>query len=325
MPSRARIAHDWGIVTKVEEAAGAPGAPSPLSSRGRLGRLRRRDGRAPLTVELAVIAWLFWLYDVINNLAPTRVAQARDNARDILSFEQSLHIDFERSLDRWLSAHAVLAFIATYWYFFAHVIVTFAVLAWLWWRRSDHYRQQRLQLVFINLIAFAVFWRYPLAPPRMLAGLGYRDVVASTHAVISWDSGALVRDADQLAAMPSLHVAWASWSALALFQLAGARRRIVRGLVVLYPLLTAVIVIATGNHWVTDVVAGALTFVCGVLLARLVAWAARTGRQRHLTPRELADAAPHAPHPHAPHPHAPHAIAPHSRSDPLAQTSSGPT
>ena len=41
----------------------------------------------------------------------------------------------------------------------------------------------RTPLVFVNLIAFAVFWRYPLAPPRMLAGLGYRDVVASTHAV----------------------------------------------------------------------------------------------------------------------------------------------
>ena len=309
-------------MTKVEGTEGAPGAPAPPSWRGRLLRLKRRDGRAPLTVELAVIAWLFWLYDVINNLAPTRVAQARDNARDILSFEQSLHIDIERSLNRWLSGHAVLSFIATYWYFFAHVIVTFAVLVWLWWRHADRYRRQRLQLVFINLIAFAVFWRYPLAPPRMLAGLGYHDVVASTHAVISWDSGALVHDADQLAAMPSLHIAWASWSALALYQIAGARHRLLRGVIVAYPLVTAVIVIATGNHWLTDVVAGALTFVLGVLAARLVAWASHTGRRRFVLGAHPPH--PHAPHAHVPHPHPPHLAHSHP-PDPLAQPSSGPT
>ena len=87
--------------------------------------------------------------------------------------------------------HSVLAFIATYYYFFAHALVTLAVLAILWWRTPALYRRMRTQLVLINLIAFVVFWRYPLAPPRMLAGLGFQDIVASTHAVISWHSAAL--------------------------------------------------------------------------------------------------------------------------------------
>src|SRR5580698_9597474 len=96
----------------------------------RLARLRqRRDGRAPLWFELAVIAWLFWLYDVVNNLAPTRRALALANARQMISFERSLGIDIELTLNRWLSGHSVLAFIATYDYFFAHVIVTFTMLA----------------------------------------------------------------------------------------------------------------------------------------------------------------------------------------------------
>jgi diacylglycerol O-acyltransferase len=226
----------------------------------RLLRLRqRRDGRAPLWFELAVIAWLFWLYDVVNNLAPTRRVLALANARQMISFERTLGIDIELKLNRWLSGHSVLAFIATYDYFFAHVIVTFTMLALLWWRRPALYRRMRTHLVIINLIAFVIFWRYPLAPPRMLPGLGYVDIVAASHAVISWHSGALVHDADQFAAMPSLHIAWAMWSSLAAWRL--WRSRIVAAIAVCYPLLTAVTVLSTGNHYVLDVLAGAATMV----------------------------------------------------------------
>jgi hypothetical protein len=264
-------------MTTLEELAGDGSEAAPARRRVRLPRLRRRDGRAPLTLELALVAWLFYLYDVINNLAPTRLAQARSNASGVLSLERSLHIDIERTLNRWLSAHSVVAFVATYYYFFAHVLVTFAVLAWLWWSNPAMYSRARTQLVLINLIAFAVFWRYPLAPPRMFPALGYQDVVAQSHAVFSWHSGALRQDADQYAAMPSLHIAWASWSALWLWQV--TRRRVLRALAIVHPLLTAVVVLATGNHWVLDVLAGATTFVLGVAAQRLL-WRLGAARRR---------------------------------------------
>jgi hypothetical protein len=283
------MAHDSGMTTV--EVAGEPRAAPPPSPRGRWLRWpRRRDGRPPLTVELAVIAWLFWLYDVINNFAPTRSALALGNARAVLDLERSLGINIERSFNRWLSAHAVLAFVATYYYFFAHVVVTVAVLGWLWWRRPHLYTEARTQLVMINLIAFVVFWRYPLAPPRMMPGLGYQDVVSQSHGVFSWHSGALQQDADQFAAMPSLHVAWASWAALAVWR--AARRRWVRALAVLHPVLTALVVLATGNHWLLDVLAGEATFLLGVTLQRLL-WLAlpgpRSERRRRLSLPELGE------------------------------------
>jgi membrane-associated phospholipid phosphatase len=133
------------------------------------------------------------------------------------------------------------------------------MLALLWWRRPALYRRMRTHLVIINLIAFVVFWRYPLAPPRMLPGLGYVDIVAASHAVISWHSGALVHDADQFAAMPSLHIAWSMWSGLAAWRL--LRSRIVAAIAICYPLVTAVIVLSTGNHYLLDVLAGAATMI----------------------------------------------------------------
>ena len=231
---------------------------------------RRADGRSPLWIELAIIVWLFWLYDVINNLAPLRQALAIRNAQGIISFERSLHIDVERTLNRWLASHHLLATPAVYYYFFAHGVVTFGVLVWLWLRRPARYPRLRAQLVIVNLIAFVVFWRYPLAPPRMFPRLGYQDVVAAAHAVVSWRSAALVHNADQLAAMPSLHIAWASWSGWAVWQV--CRRPAVRVVAVAYPLLTAVIVVATGNHYVLDVLAGGAALLTAIALQRAGEW-----------------------------------------------------
>jgi hypothetical protein len=231
---------------------------------------RRRDGRAPLWIELAVIGWLFYLYDVVNNLAPLRQRLAVHDAVGLLGFEHSLHLSPELAINTWLAVHATLASIASYYYFFAHGVITFTVLALLWWKRPQLYRRQRTLLVTINLIAFAVFWRYPLAPPRMFPKLGYVDVIATSHALVSWSSSALVHDADQLAAMPSLHIAWAIWSGLSLWLL--VRRRVFALIGIAYPLMTALVVMGTANHYVLDVVAGAATVPLAFALQRGLDW-----------------------------------------------------
>ena len=94
------------------------------------------------------------------------------------------------------------------------------MLGYLWWKRADIYRPLRNALVLVNVLAFIVFWFYPVAPPRMLKG--FTDVVASTGAFGSWHTGALASDANQLAAMPSLHMAWAAWCTLAVWQMTHA-------------------------------------------------------------------------------------------------------
>ena len=241
-------------MASVEGVAGGVRA-LPRSVWRRVGR--RGDNRAPIWIELGVIAWLFWLYDVINNTAPLRQALARRNATGLLSLESTLHINPELTLNHWLAGHATLGSIASYYYFFAHGGVTIVVLVLLWWRNAPLYRRLRTRLVIVNLIAFVVFWRYPLAPPRMFPGRGFVDVIGHSHSLVSWSSGALVDDADQLAAMPSLHIAWALWSAIGLWQL--FRRRWVAVLAVLYPLTTAFVVLATGNHYMLDVLAGVAT------------------------------------------------------------------
>ncbi len=234
--------------------------PEPASVRR--SRLRvllrvvtRRDGRAPVWLEALVVVWLLWLYDQINNLAPLRRIAALHNAANLLAFERSLNISPELGIDRWVAAHATFGLIFSYYYVAAHFFVTFGLLGYMWWRKPRTYRPLRTQLVIINLIGLAVFWLYPVAPPRMLRVDGFRDVIALTQAVGNFHTGALAKTADQYAAMPSLHIAWAVWSAMVVWAL--TRRRAVRIIAAAYPLITAFVVIATGNHFLLDVFAGA--------------------------------------------------------------------
>jgi hypothetical protein len=215
-------------------------------------------------LELLTIVWLAWIYDLITNLAPLRLHSALAHAQGLLSLEGALHIDPEHALDRWLAGHQTLGSVVSYYYDNAHFVVTLGLLGFLWWRRADIYRPLRSTLVAVNLLGFAVFWLYPVAPPRMLPG--FTDVVASSHTLGSWHTGSLASEANQLAAMPSLHIAWAVWCGIVLWLL--SERRVVRALAFVYPLLTTFAVLATGNHFTLDVVAGIAVLALAVLLVR---------------------------------------------------------
>jgi hypothetical protein len=95
--------------------------------------------------------------------------------------------------------------------------------------------------------------------------VGFSDVVANTGAVGSWHTGPLAHDANQLAAMPSLHMAWAAWCAVVIWQL--SPRVWVRALAVLYPCVTCLAVLGTGNHFVLDILAGLATAALALALA----------------------------------------------------------
>jgi diacylglycerol O-acyltransferase / wax synthase len=115
-------------------------------------------------------------------------------------------------------------------------------------------------------VAIGCFAIYPVMPPRLLPGLipgGFVDTVTQGHTVGSWGSP-LVSHANQLAAMPSLHVGWATWVLLKVW--AATTRRSLRAAATTHLAITVVVVIATANHFTLDVLAGA---VVALMAARL--------------------------------------------------------
>jgi PAP2 superfamily len=241
----------------------------------------RHVQRSRWWIEVLVIVWLCWVYDAITNLAPLRLHVALAHGEAMLAIERSLGIDPELGLDRWLAGHPTLALAISDYYDNAHFIVTLGLLGWLWWRRADIYRPLRNVLVAVNVVAFAVFWLYPVAPPRMLTHFGFKDIVASSGAFGSWHTGALASAANQLAAMPSLHMAWAGWCTLAVWR--ATTKAWLRAFALLYPCITAFAVLATGNHYLLDVLAGLATLGLVLLIQAAMPPRIRNLRVAHVT------------------------------------------
>jgi hypothetical protein len=226
----------------------ARSAPAPA----RLRWLRRRARPNPLG-ELVIIFVLVRVYDVVRSWGAVRAERARHNGSGVLAVERFAHLAWERPGNHWLAGHPGLELVAVYWYQFAHLSVTLAVLVWCYLRSPARYRPARNALVVVNAVGMTVFFLLPVAPPRLLPGQPFVDSVAA--AGFGASHGGPV-PADQYAAMPSLHLGWAVWTAVLAYRLLRGRARL---LVFGYPLVTAVVVVVTANHYVLDVLAGVAT------------------------------------------------------------------
>jgi hypothetical protein len=206
-------------------------------------------------VELAALAGLYAAYTASRDAVGATRTAAVNNARSLLSVERWAHLDPERGTNHVVAVHPLLAQVCDYDYAIAHFAVTVPVMFWLYARRGTGARRLAAVWFATNLLALVVFFTVPVAPPRLLPHSGFVDTVVRFHTWGSWGTGAVASASNQYAAMPSLHVAWALWSAIAVWSL--TRRRAVRLLAAAYPVLTVLVVLGTANHYLLDTAAGA--------------------------------------------------------------------
>src|SRR3954471_8770274 len=217
--------------------------------------------RAPAWVrEVLLLGALYLVYELGRMFSRDELSEALTNGRHLETVERALQLDPEHFLNAALSQHTTLAVVAAYFYSTLHYLVTPIVLVWMYRRRPDHYRFARTTLAAGTLLALAGFYLMPTAPPRLLPDSGLQDTLARVQSWGWWGGdGSVPRGlgglSNQFAAMPSLHVGWAVWSGVLLARYAA--RATVRWLGALYPLLTTVVVLATGNHYLVDAFAGA--------------------------------------------------------------------
>jgi diacylglycerol O-acyltransferase / wax synthase len=208
---------------------------------------------------------VFGVYLAVDHLSGTARARAADtNGRAILHLERALRIDIEYGLNRWLAPRGFLRVVANYEYAFTYVISAFVLLFWVYARRPGLYREVRRSFVWVNLIALVCFAFYPVRPPRTLAGAGFIDTVRLSHTWGSWGSP-MVDGANQVAAMPSLHVGWALWVTVVLARLSG--RALLQALSAVHVLVTLWVIMATGNHYLLDAVGAVVLVWLGTTLA----------------------------------------------------------
>ena len=246
-------------------APAAPLAPAP----SRRARLLRRPAGLPWWFEFVLLYGLYKFYSHIRNGVGEVHAQAYANAEAILRFEDDWLLAWERPLNDWAQNSDLFAAVMALHYASWHLYLTGAVLIWLYRYRRAAYRVASTIWMATTFFALVGFYLLPTAPPRLMDGEGFVDVMRQTSSWGWWPtSGAPASNAisNQFAAMPSLHCAWAAWCGVVVFLL--VRRTWVRVLAVLYPLVTFTAVMATGNHYLLDVLAGLalLAFVGAVVL-----------------------------------------------------------
>lgn len=230
---------------------------------------RRVLSRPNLLLELLLIRVVYSAYAHVRLAATAGRPTAEAHGRQIHSLEKWLHIDIEHWANHTVVHIGWLKSFFDYYYSTFHFIVPLAILGVLYVRRPADYRWARSTLGFATLVALLGFWLYPLAPPRLMPGLGFIDTVHGVQDFAKPDYGTLTSMTNQYAAMPSLHFGWSLWCGVMIVML--APKLWMKALGLLHPLFTVSAIVATANHWVLDAAGGALVIGLGFVLTHVLA------------------------------------------------------
>ncbi len=224
---------------------------------------RSRYG-ARMFVEIAIVAGLLMLYRYIRTLNRTDLQDAFANAREVVRFESWLGLPFEDNLQSFLIGHPTLIKMLNHYYIWFHFPVAIGLLLWLYLRHFERYRSFRNLMAFSTFSGLIIHLLFPLAPPRMMDG--FVDTMAKYGPAI-YPANPLDGAANQIAAMPSLHFAWALIEAIAVVTVLSSRWRWV---IVVHPIIMTLSIIATANHWWIDAAAAAFLVMAGIVVWRLM-------------------------------------------------------
>ncbi|GHF91554.1 bifunctional glycosyltransferase 87/phosphatase PAP2 family protein [Streptomyces sp. NRRL_ISP-5395] len=229
---------------------------------------RRVLTRPNLLLELLLIRVVYDAYAQVRLAARAGRPLAEEHGRQIHAIEQWLHIDIEHWVNHTVVQITWLREFFDYYYSTFHFIVPLTILGVLYVRRPADYRWVRSSIGFATLLALVGFWLYPLAPPRLMPGLGFIDTVHGVQDFAKPDYGTLTTVTNQYAAMPSLHFGWSLWCGVVIVML--APKLWMKALGLLHPLFTIAAIVATANHWVLDAAGGALVVSLGFGLTYLL-------------------------------------------------------
>ena len=242
-------------------------------------------GWAHFFLQVALLGSFTFVYALTGIYGRHEAAGAIRNARGLAGFERTIGVYWEHGVQNWvLRGPHLLLDVANRTYFLCQFVVSTIFLVWVYARRNSRFTRVRNAILAANFVSLIVLFLYPLAPPREVPGSGFVDTLGANG--VNLQSSVIDALNNPYSAMPSLHVSYAVVLGIAGFAL--TRRRWAKLLWALYPALVAYSVIASGNHFVLDVAAGALA----LLATPVVDWAssrfARRERSR-LTLREWAN------------------------------------
>jgi hypothetical protein len=237
---------------------------STLGGKQRLNRIGR---------ELALVAGAGLAYSLVRGLTDDRVGIAFENAERVVDAERAAGVFVEPAVQDAALASGMLTNVANAVYI-SYWPLIIGTLGWLLIWRPATYPLYRNALLISGLLALGLFALFPLAPPRFLPHHGFADTIAMhSDGYREFNASALV---NEYAAMPSLHFGWILLAAIAVVRLAD--QPAVRAIAASAPAVMLWAIVATGNHYLVDALAGGAVVLTGLAAARWLGQSTSRGR-----------------------------------------------
>lgn len=224
-----------------------------------------KNTTALIPIDVVILILFYKIYSIIRNLILGNEYIADNNARILTKTEAILHINVEESINHIVNRGYTIPMLMSYFYIIGHFIITIIVYAFIYTFMKDIYRKQRFLLILSTSICLLGYYFFPLSPPRLWVWSNFVDTISILHPFNSYTYHSPITT-NQYAAMPSMHIIWALWVSSSLIQIAAhfssrnVLSRCIRIIGYLYPIITLIVIIATGNHIILDAAGGGIVF-----------------------------------------------------------------
>jgi membrane-associated phospholipid phosphatase len=217
-------------------------------------------GWAHLALQFGFWIAFYFAYQLARGVADREgEATAFANGAWVIDFQRSLHSMVELTLQRAVESSTILIQATSLTYWLSQFAVVGIALVWVYFKAHERFYGFRNMLIVGNLIGLLGYILVPTAPPRMFPGAGFTDTLAA-HSTVNHSSTFVAFASNPYAAMPSLHALDATIVSVVMATV--VRRRWAKLLWLAWAPWVWFAVMATGNHFWLDIVAGVL--VAGV-------------------------------------------------------------
>jgi hypothetical protein len=204
-------------------------------------------------------------YFAVRGLMSSSEGAAIEHARALARFEKMLGFYWEPAWQDLARRHGLVT-LTNWMYIYGHWPFIACTAIWLLRYRHSTYVVFRDAFLISGFVGLLVFVLYPVAPPR-LAGLEFVDTItAHSNSYRVLQPPAFV---NQYAAFPSLHFGWNLLIGLAIYRTTS--RLVIRVAALAVPALMFFAIVATGNHFIIDAVAGGTLSLLALVAAQRIA------------------------------------------------------
>ncbi|MEQ8834095.1 MAG: phosphatase PAP2 family protein [Miltoncostaeaceae bacterium] len=212
--------------------------------------------------EVALFAGAYLLYSLARGISRGSDVEALENAARIVAVQAELGLNVERQVQEWITGLQVMSVLGLL-YLVAQLVAVPLALVVVYKRRRSVYPLLRTTLIGAWLVALPIFALFPTAPPR-LADIGIVDSV-TRESLVPLDAPFMEYFYNPVAAVPSLHAAFAV--AVGVGLASATTVLAIRFAALMWGPLVILIVVATGNHFILDIVAGLMVVGIGFAIA----------------------------------------------------------